>query len=63
MNTNRYQALENDARQLVAGGILLLDRFDQDDMTFLDRVEAANELLARESDEQAKHAGEFGRGS
>lgn len=53
MNTIKYQNAETDARQLVAGGILFLDNFDQDDLTILDRIEAANELLTREHDESA----------
>lgn len=53
MNTNRYT--EREARELVGLGILFLGNFDRDDLVFLDRLDAANELVKEEC-ESSVHA-------
>lgn len=57
MNT-RTKTPKDDARLLVTGGILLLENFDQDDLTLHDRVEAANDYLNREDGESTQPAGQ-----
>lgn len=51
------EALLEDLRLLILGGILFADEFDQDDLPIAARIAAANDYVG--DDEQAFDAGEY----